>query len=427
MTTLIPKFDFKNGGATPADALNRAINLKLADTVAVSDFDGADAGAKIIAAIASLPATGGVVDGTMLQGIQVISSTISIGSSTRPVTLLLSHGATFQPSSASVQMFRVRPNGQLIGATIDTTNVTYAERAVLLNDLFTDGQVTLVQDLNFNGTISEGTALELSTSGATVYGIAFVTVNQIKIIGYAVGLNLLSTTAGQFINGNSFNNIQVKSSPVGFSFSGAGAIDANQFMSCTYQAGGVTSIVGFNITIGQYNTFLNTNIWDMPAGGDEYVFAVGTIGNNMSGYVDSNNATDNGSNTVVGIQNIFPVLKEIQSFITPDVTWGLNFAPSLTQSPNLVTFLNGTTYDIAQGSGIVVLHSNTTGDIAMFLCAANVTTLISNPSSVYSATLGTASKINFGYNGGTTSYRIQNASGLTQSIYISLIKTGFSN
>ena len=53
MTTLIPKFDFKNGGATPAGALNRPINQKLADTVAVSDFDGADAGAQIIAAIAS--------------------------------------------------------------------------------------------------------------------------------------------------------------------------------------------------------------------------------------------------------------------------------------------------------------------------------------------------------------------------------------
>jgi hypothetical protein len=393
-------------------------------TLNVDDYPGADTGAKLIAAIADLPATGGVVDCRGLTGTQVISSTVEIGSATRPVTVLCSHGSTFQPSSASVQMFRVRPNGQLIGATIDTTNVTYAKQAVLLNDSFTDGQVTLVQDLDFNGTISEGTALELSTSGATVYGIAFVTVNQIKIIGYAVGLNLLSTTAGQFINGNSFNNIQVKSAPVGFSFSGAGAIDANQFMSCTYQSGGVTSIVGFNITIGQYNTFLNTNIWDMPNASDEYVFAVGTTSNNMSGYVNSNNGTDNGNgNTIVGIANVFPVSKEIQSFITPNVTWGLNFAPSLTQSPNLITFLNGTTYDITSGSGIVVLHSNTTGAIGFFVCGANLTALISDPSSVYSATLGTASKINFGYNSGTAQYRIQNASGIAQNIYICLIKT----
>jgi hypothetical protein len=426
MTTLIPKFDFKNGGATPANTLNRAINLKLADTVAVTDFDGANASAKIIAAIASLPSTGGVVDGTMLQGTQTISSTIVIGSSTRPVTLLLSHGAKFQPSSASIQMFSVKANGQLIGATINTTNVTYSSTAVLFDDSTGDGNSSLIQDLIINGTVDEGTGLQISTSGTSTYGIAFLTINQIRIVGYYVGVNIYTNNVAQFINGNSFNNIEVKGSHIGFNFAGTGNINANQFMSCTYQAG-ATSVVGFNITKGEYNTFLNTNIWDMPVGGDEYVFAAGTINNNMSGYVDSNNATNNGVNTIVGIQNIFPVLKEIQSFVTPDVTWGLNFAPSLTQSPNLITMLNGGTYELSQGSGIVVLHSNTTGNIAMFLCAANATTLISDPSSSYSVTLGTASRINFAYNGGTSKYRIQNASGSTQAIYISLIKTRYSN
>jgi hypothetical protein len=38
MTTLIPKFDLKNGGTTPTGAINRAINLKLAETVSVKDF-----------------------------------------------------------------------------------------------------------------------------------------------------------------------------------------------------------------------------------------------------------------------------------------------------------------------------------------------------------------------------------------------------
>jgi hypothetical protein len=38
MTTLIPKFDFKNGGSAPTGAINRAINLKLFDTVSVKDF-----------------------------------------------------------------------------------------------------------------------------------------------------------------------------------------------------------------------------------------------------------------------------------------------------------------------------------------------------------------------------------------------------
>ena len=42
MTTLIPKFDLKDGGNTPTGAINRAINLKLQEFVSVLDF-GADA------------------------------------------------------------------------------------------------------------------------------------------------------------------------------------------------------------------------------------------------------------------------------------------------------------------------------------------------------------------------------------------------
>ena len=38
MTTLIPQFDLKNGGSTPTGAVNRAINLKLAETISVKDF-----------------------------------------------------------------------------------------------------------------------------------------------------------------------------------------------------------------------------------------------------------------------------------------------------------------------------------------------------------------------------------------------------
>jgi polygalacturonase len=38
MTTLIPKFDLKNGSATPTGAVNRNIYEKLAESVSVLDF-----------------------------------------------------------------------------------------------------------------------------------------------------------------------------------------------------------------------------------------------------------------------------------------------------------------------------------------------------------------------------------------------------
>ena len=66
MTTLIPKFDFKNGSTTPADAVNRPINEKLGDIVSALDFDanGADDSARIQAAYNYLISTG--VGGTIL-------------------------------------------------------------------------------------------------------------------------------------------------------------------------------------------------------------------------------------------------------------------------------------------------------------------------------------------------------------------------
>ena len=38
MTTLIPKYDLKDGGATPTGAINRPINEKLAEWISIKDF-----------------------------------------------------------------------------------------------------------------------------------------------------------------------------------------------------------------------------------------------------------------------------------------------------------------------------------------------------------------------------------------------------
>jgi hypothetical protein len=84
MTTLIPKFDLKDGGATPTGAVNRPINKKLSEFVSVKDFgaigNGAtDDTAAIQAAINTLTVgtTGGTIyfpDGTYLvSGITITS------------------------------------------------------------------------------------------------------------------------------------------------------------------------------------------------------------------------------------------------------------------------------------------------------------------------------------------------------------------
>jgi hypothetical protein len=91
MTTLIPKFDFKNGSTTPIGAINRDINLKLAETVNVKDFGATgdnttDDTTAIQNAINYLGASGGVV--YFPVGTYSITSTITTPSSSNGIALV---------------------------------------------------------------------------------------------------------------------------------------------------------------------------------------------------------------------------------------------------------------------------------------------------------------------------------------------------
>lgn len=83
MTTLIPKFDLKNGGTTPANAVNRPINEKLADFVSVLDFDADPTGvADSSDAISQAIETGKAVyfpAGTYLCNVLINNKTVLYG------------------------------------------------------------------------------------------------------------------------------------------------------------------------------------------------------------------------------------------------------------------------------------------------------------------------------------------------------------
>ena len=393
-------------------------------TLNVVDFTGANTGEKIIAAISALPVTGGTIDCRGLKGDQIIANTIEIGGATKPVTLLCGDGATFKPANANVQMFRIKPNGKLVGAKINTTGVAYAQNVILFDDSFTDGQLTYIKDIVCIGNPKEGIAIALQTSGVTTYGIAFVTLDSIRIQGYYAGISVSVNDASQFINSNIFSNIEVKASHIGFNTSGSGSFYANQFINFIYQSAPPANTIGFNFGIGNYNTLLNTAIWDMPSGGNEYVFASGTSRNIISGYLNGVNAIDNGIANVAQdiVFGTLPVWGEIQSFTTPAANWGLNFSPS-GKAPSLISIASGNTYDLAVGSGLVILHNMSTGNLGLFVAAASSTAIISDPGSIYSASQGTPLKTCFYYNAETGKYRIQNNTGAIQSYFVGLIQT----
>ena len=87
MTTLIPKFDLKDGGSTPAGAINRPINEKLEEWISVKDFGAIGDGttndtSAVQAALTAVQTTGGTLyfpTGTyLIDSLGVTSSNVTL-------------------------------------------------------------------------------------------------------------------------------------------------------------------------------------------------------------------------------------------------------------------------------------------------------------------------------------------------------------
>src|SRR5262249_12028967 len=136
-----------------------------------SRFSGANAGAKIITAIADLPTTGGIVDARGFEGNQVIDSNICSGmSATKQVTLLLGH-ANFTTtvtqncvSAAGVRIIGTSPSGDsIIGLSYPGTKFTWNgsnDGTVLLLDRVRDSQFENFSIVPGTGTIGIGIRID---------------------------------------------------------------------------------------------------------------------------------------------------------------------------------------------------------------------------------------------------------------------------
>lgn len=102
----------------------------------------------------------------------------------------------------------------------------------------------------------------------------------------------------------------------------------------------------------------------------------------------------------------------------PTSEWGLNL-----YGHGFLSITSGSTADIAVGSGVVIIHSDTSQNAAMFLCyGAGTVTKIAGHATIVSGTPA-AGEIGFYFHAGTGKYRIENKKVFTEFLNISLQKT----
>lgn len=159
-------------------------------------FSGANAGAKIINAIAALPSTGGLVY-CMVEGAQTISSDIFAGTSGKPFTIVLGNGATWtltvplKPFNGQT-LEGVGGNNRWRSATSATKlNYTGVTAAIQIAPSAGNGaDSVLVRDIQLDGTGATGSVdgilLDGSAAAAYIEGITFDNVTVTNFPRYQV-------------------------------------------------------------------------------------------------------------------------------------------------------------------------------------------------------------------------------------------------
>ena len=107
---------------------------------------------------------------------------------------------------------------------------------------------------------------------------------------------------------------------------------------------------------------------------------------------------------------------------TPSSAWNMDFTQN-----TAISIANNGTYDLAAGSGLLVLGESAGQVMGLLFLAIGIVTVVTNATSNITNAFGTASKLNVFYNAGTTSYRIENKTGATVNLYLSMQRVRAAN
>jgi hypothetical protein len=234
MTTLIPKFDLKNGGSTPTGAVNRTIYQKLSDTVSVKDFGAiGDGSTDDTAAInAALAANNAVY---FPAGTYLVSGNINIESKS------LYGVPTNSTSVNAVSIIKLSGSNTNSSLFINGGSITTpwgSGGGCLLRDLYLEG--------NWDGATSNSVT-DISSIGALVkwWSGAYVKI-QNCLIAKSFGFGVFSYQLGysviedSFISTNAKNGIHLEAP------SGSSAITSTTIDNCSINSCRGTAPTGGN-------------------------------------------------------------------------------------------------------------------------------------------------------------------------------------
>ena len=319
MTTLIPKYDLKNGGSTPTGAVNRTIAEKFNEYVSVKDFgakgDGTtDDTTAFISALAYIATTFGTL--FVPQGNYLISDSGAVG-----LTLSNYCGINFAPNTkityngTAAAIFNVKNGTQFVGngVTINITNTSWNGVAVLFDGAshYADDFPCAIDGVNVLGAdITKGTGLGLTATNATNF-ISFVRFSNFTFNNLNFGLTLSVGSSGSagdnttwhWINGNVFENFNFYGTTNGVNINSLTGVPAecagNIFNNFEFQIGTSASHFPVYVSGGSSNTFNNCYIWDWNVATSNPVQFVGSASvNQFNGNIDPTYVTHNGVNSV---------------------------------------------------------------------------------------------------------------------------------
>lgn len=240
-----------------------------------TQFSGADGCAKINAAVASLPAEGGMVDARGFDSPQTVSATClstAFANKNQIVEIDFSPSTRWVPAYSSMSVLSMNPRSIVKGLHVDASSVAgYTGSAVaFIQDSVGDYEYSELEDTQIDLPLASGIGIYIFPS-ETGHGYSGLNITGLRINNGLVGISMVSGPAfNQFLNGNNISNFWIRNAVTCISMDGSAqtsqvtwlsAMAANHFSNGSCQSGPNTlsTVVLKN---SSDNSFSNVTSWD---------------------------------------------------------------------------------------------------------------------------------------------------------------------